>query len=244
MSSHQKGLWFVTLLMCFVLSATGAHANQLKPFKLKLEAHRYSPVKISLKGEQYFQPLENNQWKYGLSTRKGWIKYAEHSVMRWQDGSYLPISFDSKSRMAFFKETKAIRYNYPKNKIHLEVNGDKRNYDLKPSLFDPLSYQILMALGMTQGDTQFRYDVFRYKRPASYSFKVVKKEKLKTKMGLLNTVVIEQFDGTDDNERKIFWLAEDYQFVPIRFEHHEKNKLVSLITAVSGTVGSQTIRGK
>lgn len=57
-----------------------------------------------------------------------------------------------------------------------------------------------------------------------YSFTILYEERLKTPLGLLNTLKTKHIDHK--NQVTLTWLATDYEYLPVKMEHYRKGKKV------------------
>ncbi len=217
---------------------------ELKPFELKLKAKKLSPVKVTLKGETSLSLDQNGQWQYQTNSEKGGIRIKE-SVDFLMDGSEVkPLKYSSENKFFFFKERKSIEYKYDNNQIKLAIDNKRKTFELMPSMFDPMSFQVELILNLPKTGLSEIYSVFRYNKPVKYQFSHSGIEWLNTPMGKLETLKLKQTKGNRKAEEKYMWLATNWNYVPVKFQNFKDGQLVDLIEATSGRVDGKVIKGK
>lgn len=121
-----------------------------------------------------------------------------------------------------------LEFNWAKKELNAENQGKTWNAPLKPGTQDKLSYQYmlrhdLMLAGAKDGESPtFSYRIADDDGFKEYSFKVVGKERVKTRIGTFDTVKATRTDGNPKRKTN-FWLAPAYNYLLIRFEQTEPN---------------------
>ncbi|AJQ95898.1 protease II [Gynuella sunshinyii YC6258] len=226
-----------------ILTASSAQAEGLTEFRMKLKAERFRPISVTMSGTQSLVKLPNENWQFQLMADGSWAGIEETSEFSVQQNQVLPVHFQSDSHFSFFSEKKEITFDRQNNKISITVDKDQRTLDLKAAVFDPHSYQIHLANQIREGKSDIEFQVIRYKRPLIYSYQVVGEEWLNTATGKLLTVKVRQVRGVDKKEDYFVWLAKDYGYIPIQFEHYKKDKIIDRIEMISGTFDGKPIQG-
>ncbi|WP_428240419.1 DUF3108 domain-containing protein [Gynuella sp.] len=234
---------FHALLAVTLLAASSVQAEDLTEFRMKLKAERFRPISVTMSGTQSLVKLPNENWQFQLLADGSWAGIEETSEFSIQQNKVLPVHFQSDSHFSFFSEKKEITFDHQNSKISIKVDKDQRTLDLKADVFDPHSYQIHLANQIREGKDNIEFRVIRYKRPLVYSYQVAGEEWLNTAAGKLLTVKVKQVRGVDKKEDYFVWLAKDYGYIPIQFEHYKKDKIIDRIKMISGTFDGNPIQG-
>ena len=231
------------LLSLTSLSAFPVNAETLTEFNMQLEAQRFRPFNVTMSGSQSLVKLPNQNWQFQLVADGSWAGIDETSEFAMADGEVVPVHFKSDSHFGFFSEKKEITFDHQLQKALVIVDKDSRTVDLEPQVFDPHSYQIYLANQIQAGKKTIEFKVIRYKRPLIYRYQVIGDDTVQTSAGKLATVKVKQIHGIDEKEDQYVWLAKDFGYIPVQYEHYRKNKIVDRIRMVSGTFNSKPITG-
>lgn len=96
----------------------------------------------------------------------------------------------------------------------------ERTLPLERPTFDGLSYQLALRCDIAQGKKTARYTVVRRAKVADYLFRVVGEERLMTKLGELQTMVVERVRDSNKRSTRI-WVAPELNHLVVRLEHQE-----------------------
>lgn len=101
------------------------------------------------------------------------------------------------------------------------LNNKKRNVDIQADTFDPLSsFYYIRTLNIKVGTSVF-VDVFDSKRIWNVEVQILRKEKIETKLGVFNTIVIKPLmksEGIFNRKGDMYiWLTDDQKRIPVKF---------------------------
>jgi len=135
-----------------------------------------------------------------------------------------PLSYRMKIREGRHRRDRELAFDYGKNKVifvdHLE--GERKGFDIQETTMDPLSsFYHLRTLKIEVGKSIF-VDIFDSKKLWNVEVLVLRKERVKTKLGIFDTVVIKPLmksEGIFNRKGDIYiWLTDDEKHIPIKLE--------------------------
>ena len=105
------------------------------------------------------------------------------------------------------------------NKSHQLYNShEKKIYPATKNLHDTLGFTVAIMLDMQAGNRIIKYTIAEKDNLKTYSLKFIKKEKLKTDKGEIDTLKMEHYDPAT-KYRFTFWCAENMGFLPVRIRN-------------------------
>lgn len=232
------------LLLLVSLLFVGHHsfALELFPYKMEIYAERYGMITISASGTQTLQQNDQGQWEFHLTAKKSWLSIKEQATFNFDDGKVTPLHYSSENKVSFIRDKRSINYDHVNGVMQINDNLDERTVPMNSPVYDGITFQQAMIKGLTEGQTDFNFKVVRLLKLWDVSYQVVREEQLSTPMGKIDTLVIEQRRGVvPKSHRRLFWLAKDYQWIPIRVEHKDGGKLIYRISAKSLIFNNQPI---
>jgi len=95
--------------------------------------------------------------------------------------------------------------------------------DLVDGIQDKLSHSLQLRLDLLQGKREaLYYTVAEETKILPYHFTIMGTERLKTNLGILNTLKVKHIDRKQ--QITINWLAQEYQYLPVKMEHYRDGK--------------------
>jgi len=165
----------------------------------------------------------------------------EISTFRFLEDTIQPLQYRY-LRTGLFKEPDRDQlFNWQQKQI---VNGDNQEvfeghwHDL---VQDNLSYNLQASIDLKQGKTQFSYPVFDRNKVKDFKFQMVGFESLKTKVGMLRTVKVEQIEKKKDKKKTYIWFAKDYDYLLVRLKQKQKDGQTYQIDLTYADINGKTL---
>jgi hypothetical protein len=209
----------LTLLSCV------SHASELSDFKADIEARHNGVIDLKAKGTMHFELSGDGKWEMSLSVKGGPSKSSEVSKGILADGQFLPTEYERRTKILFAKEDVDWDFDWGSNTVTGVVDKKDYRHTLNQTVHDPMSYQIPLRIGLMNGETKFNYSYLRWNRPNDLSFEVIGEELLQLESGRVHTLILKQTKQVKANEKKLIWVAKDYDFIPVRFTTFRKDKI-------------------
>jgi|MDSY01.2.fsa_nt_gb hypothetical protein len=198
------------------------------------------------------QPYPEFNADYNATWTGGWFPInvdAKRSLTYQEDGSAI-LKFEADSAIAGLEEISTFRfleqtiqplqYRYLRTGLFKEpdrnqifnwqekqiVNGDNQKVfegHWNDLVQDNLSYNIQASIDLKLGKTQFTYPVFDRNKVKDFKFQLVGFESLKTKVGVLRTVKVEQIESKKSKKKTYIWFAKDYDYLLVRLKQKQKD---------------------
>lgn len=157
----------------------------------------------------------------------------ERSVMEIGPDGVRPLEWqldDGKSGTA--KDGK-LSFDWNKNVVTGEIEGEKIELGLEPGLQDRLSIQIDLVTTLLRGEEPGTIPLIDDNRIKRYSYAKKETSAVDTKLGKLDTVLYES-TREGSNRQSRFWLVPKLEFLAARAEQVRKGKVetVMILTSV------------
>jgi hypothetical protein len=144
----------------------------------------------------------------------------ERSLFKAQDNSLQPLYYSYKKKSKNNQRNVSLQFNWSKHTIKHKINKSrwtlhygKADTQDKLLVFLTLSYQLIAH----PQKKYFSYPVADGGFLKTYNFTVLGEEKLKTALGTINTIKIQQ-RRLPKNELFFLWYAKDLDYLPVRVE--------------------------
>lgn len=207
---------------------------------------------------------------YNATWTGGWFPInvdAKRSLAYKEDGSAI-LTFEADSAIAGLKEISNFRllestiqplqYRYLRTGLFKEkdrnqlfdwqekqiTNGDNQKIfegHWHDQVQDNLSYNLQASIDLQQGKTQFTYPVFDRNKVKDFKFQLVGFESLKTKVGTLRTVKVEQIEKKKNKKKTYIWFAKDYDYLLVRLKQEQKDGQTYKIDLTSASINGKTL---
>jgi hypothetical protein len=136
----------------------------------------------------------------------------------------LPKSYRMKIREGKTRRDKEILFDHAnRTALYIDhLNGERKNVDITEKTLDTLSsFYYIRSLRLEVGKSVF-ISVFDGKRLWNTEVQVLRKEKIKTKLGSFDTIVVKplmQSEGIFEKKGDMYiWLTDDKRLVPVKMK--------------------------
>lgn len=133
---------------------------------------------------------------------------------------------------------KEVRFNHPKKQALVIDHRNKKQTvkEITDTTYDTLSsYYLTRGAKLEPGKSLF-FDIFDGKRLWNTEVQVLRREKITTKLGTFNTVVVKpllQHEGVFNKKGEIhIWLTDDEKHIPVKMQ--TKVKIGSIVAVLTG----------
>jgi hypothetical protein len=124
-------------------------------------------------------------------------------------------------------------FDWSEKKLTMSSGGSTQTVALPPETFDQASlpYGFMFT---SPADQPFLIHVTDGRRVQQYRYRLVAREKIKTKMGEMETLHYEKVRDADDKRGFEFWIALGHKNLPVKLRYSDRNNRVfeSVITSI------------
>lgn len=208
--------------------------------------------------------------QYNATWAGGWFPInidAQRSLRYQKDGTAI-LTFEADSAIAGLQEistltinnniVQPLQYRYLRTGLFNEpdrnqvfnwqqkqvINGDTQTVfkgHWHDQVQDNLSYNLQASIDLNNGKTQFNYPVFDRRKVKDFSFQMIGFESLKTPVGTLRTVKIEQLEKKKSKKKTYIWFAKDYNYLLVRLQQTQKDGQTYQIDLTGAEINGQTL---
>lgn len=166
----------------------------------------------------------------------------EKSVIRWYNGRVMPQTYSYKVTGLFNEPDRSQIFDWQKKQVINQENKRPFQGHWHDQLQDNLSYHLQASVDLKNGLTEFEYPVFDRKRIKNFRFKVVGTETLKTRMGRIEAIKIEQLEKHKSKKKTYIWFAPKFDYLLLRLWQRDKKGKVYQIDLIKGEIGGKAIK--
>jgi hypothetical protein len=165
----------------------------------------------------------------------------EISTFRFLESTIQPLQYRYLRTGLFKEKDRNQLFDWQKKQI---TNGDNQKIfegHWHDQVQDNLSYNIQASIDLKQGKTQFTYPVFDRNKVKDFKFQLVGFESLKTKVGTLRTVKVEQIENKKNKAKTYIWFAKDYDYLLVRLKQDQKDGQTYKIDLTSASINGKAL---
>ena len=183
-------------------------------------------------------------WRLDFSAHSMFAKIEEYSRFAQQGEQLIPQHYDyQKSGLGRDRHT-ALSFEDNASRV-VNVYDKSRSIDKAPAnIQDKISYQLQLAMDVANKKSPLKYQVADGKRIREYEFRIAGKEKLKTPMGVIETVKVERVRGKDAERVTNIWFAPEWNFALVKLMQQEDNGKSYQITLTKLSIDGRDIVAK
>ncbi len=179
------------------------------------------PINIDAKRSLTYQPNGTAILKFEADSAIAGLE--EISSFRFLNNTIQPLQYRY-LRTGLFKEPDRDQlFDWQQKRI---INGEDQTVfegHWSDQVQDNLSYNLQTSIDLREGKTQFTYPVFDRKKVKDFKFQLIGFESLKTKVGTLRTVKVEQLEKKKSKKKTYIWFAKDYDYLLVRLKQKQKD---------------------
>lgn len=236
MSKRQAIALLTTLLI-----AAGARAADLVPYTAKYSSD-YGM--LSANGVRTLEKRGDGNWGFENRASALMTDVIENTTFSLRDKRVKSLNYNFRNPFNA-KRNLALTFNWPKSEVTDAVH--EKTLPLSGEVFDKLSYQVQLQLDVCANPEKFGsrdYTVVDLGKTKTYRVELVDKQRLRTKVGTLDTIHLRQFrPDKRDGKDTLIWLASDFHCVLARLDQHEGDGVIRL-DLTSANVNGVEVRGK
>lgn len=207
---------------------------------------------------------------YNATWTGGWFPInvdAQRSLSYSEDGT-ATLTFEADSVVAGLKEISTFRFfedtiqplNYRYLRTGLFKEPDRHQiFDWKKKhiingeedtvyenhwndyVQDNLSYNLQASIDLMNGKTEFVYPVFDRRKIKDFTFKIVGPESIKTPVGTLETIKVEQVEKKKRKQTTYIWFAKNYDYILVRLKQTKKDGQVYQIDLTHADINGKQL---
>jgi hypothetical protein len=152
----------------------------------------------------------------------------ERSRYRLADQSIQPEHYIYRHSGSDKNRNVDLRFDWEQHRVTNVIGGDAWQMAIPANTQDKLGYMIALMRDLHHQRESLEYPVADGGKLKTYRFRVVGKESLDTPLGKLRTVKLLRLRDNPEKRRTYLWCAEQYDYLPVRIEHHKKDTIYTM----------------
>ncbi|MEX2488504.1 MAG: DUF3108 domain-containing protein [Pseudomonadales bacterium] len=210
-------------MVCLLVAGhTGAEP---KVYRAEYDAS-FKGLAIQATGLRKLEKLDENQYLLSASANNFLGSVTEQTLFTIDDnGGIKPLEYQYHRRGLGSNRDAILSFDWERNQVLNDVQSTPWRMDIPDTALDKLLYQFKVrqdlkaAYKRKQPWPKLSYDIADGGRIKRYHFEVLGKDVTTTPAGTFQTIKVTRTQ--DDDRTTIFWLAPDYEFLPIRLRLFE-----------------------
>lgn len=151
--------------------------------------------------------------------------YFESSQFTWKDGKILPQRYTYNIQEGKKHRVGNVNFDWPSKTISNYTIPHPWIAEIPDDIHDKLTQTLHLRFALKSGQKEYTYTVAERDKIKDYHFKIVGYERIKTKLGTLNTVKVETYSAR--KHKTTTWMATDMDYLPVRMEHERNGKVAA-----------------
>ena len=241
----------LTALLCTFITVHSAVASPdttpstqnrpvLQPFTATYQAE-FSGFGVTAERKLSGSP---ESWRLDFSAHSMFAKIEEYSRFSQTENRLIPQHYDyQKSGLGRDRHT-ALNFENAQRRV-VNVYDKSHTIENAPAhILDKISYQLQLALDVAAGKTTLNYDVADGKKIRHYEFRIAGKEKIKTPMGLVETIKVQRVRAQDAERVTNIWFAPEWNYALVKLMQREDNGKSYQITLTKLSINGKPVSTK
>lgn len=151
--------------------------------------------------------------------------YQESTEFSWENNRFLPQRYDYNVKEGRRRKKGAVVFNWDTKQLCNHAMREPWQAELVDGIQDKLTQTFSLRYALKTGTNEFHYVVAEEDKIKPYHFSLIGEERLKTKLGTLQTVKIEHISRK--GARTTLWLAKKLDFLPVKMTQTRQGKVVA-----------------
>ncbi|MFO8156269.1 MAG: DUF3108 domain-containing protein [Pseudomonadota bacterium] len=144
------------------------------------------------------------------------------------DGAIRPLYYRYRQRTGKEKDYE-LTFHWDEMRVEESHSGEE--WALMEDAQDTLSSQFAIMHGLEQGGRSFRFTLVDEDGPdKEYHYMVVGREPVETPAGTFSAIKVRQMREDPDKRHNIFWLAEEFGYLPVHSEERRNGRRTMVLT--------------
>lgn len=198
---------------------------ELTPHKAHYTA--YIKKGLSMKGEavRELKQLKNGQWMYHFDVESFAADIEESTTFSWQEGKITPLHYKYKLSPFFASKRKRnVSFNWQDKTVKSTYKDKKWTLkDIPLNSQDRLSYQLQLLIDVMSDKQDMVYPIVHKGKVKDSQFRKLREEPLQTKLGKLDSILVEKVRAENNKRKTLLWFAKDHAFLLLKMNQVEKN---------------------
>lgn len=151
--------------------------------------------------------------------------YVESSHFSWQEGKIFPHQYIYNIQEGKKHKKGTVVFDWLANKISNTQLAQPWETEIPEDIHDKLTQTLQLRCALKSSETVFDFNVAERDKFKTYRFSVVGYERLKTKLGFLDTVKVENISRK--GYKTTTWMAVDLDFLPVKMQQERNGKVAA-----------------
>jgi len=199
-------------------------ASPIAPFRATYVSNWNDVLSITAEAVQELTLLDDGHYEFSFTVNHSLLQLKETSQLGWQQTQVAPLHYEFHQSALGFKRDNAVTFNWQKKQASSQDNNKSSVINLPDNALDRLSYQLQLRADIKAHKKNLSYQIIDKGKLKTYTFHILGSEKLKTPLGTINTVKVEKEHKANDTRVSTFWLAQDWDYLLVKFRQNENGK--------------------
>jgi len=234
---------FMLLLLSSLLSLS-VFGIELLPHKATYSAYIKKGLSMSGEAVRELKQLDNGQWLYRFDVESIAADIKESTTFSWQNDQITPLNYKYElSPFLASKRKRKVSFNWLQKTVKSSYKDKKWTLKTIPlSSQDRLSYQLQMLVDVNSGKQFMTYPIVHKGKIKDSHFRTLREEPIKTKLGTLNSVLVEKVRAKTKKRKTLLWFAKDHAFLLLKMSQIEDDGDEYEINIKSAEINGITIK--
>lgn len=201
---------------------------KLTPYQARYQTSwRLGWFSIDIDATQTLTQLDNGEWYMEFHATSRPASMTETSKFRIENQQLQPLEYRFRSSGMLMEANRTVEFDWQQERVIDHERDSQNNEHWHPTLHDNLTYMQQARLDLANNSNLLEYTIYDKDRLRELRFERVGTERIKTAIGEIDTIKIQQIRS---GKRTIYaWFAKDHDYVLVRLSEHNDGKKRSQI---------------
>jgi hypothetical protein len=208
-----------------ISSSDTAHktSNLFFPYKAIYSTTWKKGISFEVEGMQVLTK-KNDQWFFEFTASTFFASITENVSFNLIDNQIRPENYYYKSQLFGKKREAKLSFDWKDMKVENDIENKPWKMDIHEKTIDKLGVQLQLRQDLKVNRDNLHYEIADGGRLKYWTFARIGTQKIKTRLGDLDTVKVVRTDSQNNDRESVFYFAPEYDFLLVKMKYVENKE--------------------
>ncbi|MFT2112490.1 DUF3108 domain-containing protein [Marinomonas sp. 2405UD68-3] len=197
--------------------------NLFFPYKATYSTVWKKGVNFEVEGTQTLTK-EDSHWFFEFKASTFFASLTENVTFQLKNNQIRPANYYYKSQLLGKKREAKLTFDWNKMQVENDIKNKPWKMDIHENTIDKLGIQLQLRQDLKANRKELNYEIADGGRLKYWTFARIGKQKVKTRLGDLDTVKVVRTDNQNNDRESVFYFAPEYDYLLVKMKYVEKKE--------------------
>ncbi|WP_191600294.1 DUF3108 domain-containing protein [Marinomonas algicola] len=198
-------------------------SNLFFPYKAIYSTTWKKGISFEVEGMQVLTKKEDH-WFFEFTASTFFASIKENVSFNLIDNQIRPEKYYYKSQLLGKKREAKLSFDWENMKVENDIENKPWKMDIHEKTIDKLGIQLQLRQDLKANRDELHYEIADGGRLKYWTFARIGTQKIKTRLGDLDTVKVVRTDSQNNDRESVFYFAPEYDFLLVKMKYVEKKE--------------------